>query len=571
MTSLVGQIEDQQNNPGVLSLLHDRAEKFGDRPAFCIKEGDGWRTVTYKELSERVVVLSTFLMDSGLKSGERVAILSDARPEWGIAFFASVRAGATTVPLDVKLTETELVSILSDCCPSYIFVDGKHADMAMALKEKISSIREVLLLEDGQGRPGAKSISELVVKEKRQGCARKLDEAAVFVYTSGTTGSPKGVMTSFANLVFQTSSFESIIDLNANDRFLSLLPLNHLLELTGGFLGVLNLGGMVCFCQSIFPQEIIRVMRERKITGMIGVPLLFKSLKGGIEREIKRKGEGALEKFHGALDKAKALSHEQRRQLFAPVLDELGGELRVLIAGGAPLEVEVAEFFDLLGIPLLQGYGLTETSPVISGNALRANKLGSVGKPLPEVEVRIDKKSSADTEGEILTRGPHVMLGYHNQPELTHETIDEDGWLHTGDIGKLDEDGFLFITGRLKNMIVLGGGKKIFPEEVEAAFGTAHSIKELCVLGRKSKDGFKEGTEEVCVVVVPADSLASECKGDQAKIYQTVKKELDELGQHLAPYKRPTKIVIREDELPKTATRKVKRPLVQEWLKTLGD
>ncbi len=570
MNSSTSQVA-KENGQSVLSLLHSRAENFGSREVFRMKEGNEIHSMTYAELSKHAKQLSSFLMESGLQHKDRAAILSESRPEWGVAFFSSIRAGATVVPLDIKLTETELTSILSDCEPKVLFCDSKHLELALKLPARVPSIKNIYVVDFGKGTDEHKSIDQLQPKEIHPGVERSHDEIAVFVYTSGTTGSPKGVMTTFGNLIFQVSSFQSIIDLSENDRFLSILPPNHLFELCGGFLGIINLGGTVVYCHSLFPQEIIRTMKEEKITGMIAVPLFFKSLKSGIEREVKRKGEEALARFHAGLEKADALPMAARREMFKPILDELGGCLRVLISGGAPLDVEIGQFFQRLGIPICEGYGLTETSPVIAANSLAAAKLGSVGLPIAGVEVKIDKKTAQDTEGEILTRGPHVMAGYHHRDDLTAEVIDKDGWFHTGDIGHLDEDGFLFITGRIKNMIVLGGGKKIFPEEVEAAFGSATTVKELCVLGKKSKDGFKEGTEEVCVVAVPADSLIHEFKDDQKAIQQAIKKELDQLGEHLAVYKRPTRLLIKMDELPKTVTRKVKRPSVLEWIDTVGE
>lgn len=553
----------------VLALINNRVEKFADRTAFRMKDGTETRSLTFGELSGQAVKAASYFMEAGVKRGDRIAILGESCPEWAIAFFGAVRAGATIVPLDVKLTETELTSILSNCLPSLLVCSEKHIGVAQKLQQKIDSVREIVLFDRDkatESNSSHKILSELEPKTQSQGLERSEDEVALIVYTSGTTGSPKGVMTTFGNIIFQINSFEEIIDLTENDKFLSILPLNHLFELTGGFLGILNMGATVCFCHSLFPQEIIKTMREEKITGMVGVPLFFKSLKGGLEREIKKKGAEELQRFQLGLEKAAALPLAERRKLFAPILDALGGELRVLVSGGAPMEEEVANFFERLGIPMLQGYGLTETSPVISGNALRANKVGSVGKPLPGLEVKIDKKQETDHEGEILTRGPHVMRGYYTREDLTKEVIDNEGWFHTGDLGRLDEDGFLFITGRIKNMIVLGGGKKIFPEEVEACLSQCTLAKEICVIGHKSKEGFKEGTEEVVAVVVPSDALVAEHKDDAKALQKALEKELDELAEHLAPYKRPQRVIVKMDEFEKTATRKIKRNVVQSWL-----
>jgi long-chain acyl-CoA synthetase len=533
----------------VLDFMHAKTDKHADRVAMCIKDGTTWRELKYGDLTARASKLASYLIESGVKHGDRIALLSESKPEWGVGFFGVVRSGAIVVPLDIKLTETELVNILSDCAPNTVLVDAKHQALIDAVKMKVSSIQNVYCL-DAEGDADHPSIDSLEPKKVCEGRDRMLDEVALIVYTSGTTGNPKGVQTTFGNIIFQVNCFNEIAGMCETDKFLSILPLNHLLELTGGFLGVLTNGGTVCFSHSLFPQEIIKSMRELQITGMVSVPLFFKSLKGAIERDLKKKG----------------VPPEGIKAAAPAIKEQFGGHLRVFICGGAPLDVEVAEFFQMLGVPVLQGYGLTETSPVISGNALSANCVGSVGQALPGVEVKIDTKAEGDTEGEILTRGPHVMKGYYKRDDLTSEVIDKDGWFHTGDIGRIDDNGFLFITGRIKNLIVLGGGKKVFPEEVETAFSNSTLIKECCVCSRKSSDGFKEGTEEVCVVVVPADSILAEHKNDAEAVKQAVKKELDELGQHLAPYKRPTRIFIHDGDLPKTPTRKIKRPLVSEWV-----
>jgi long-chain acyl-CoA synthetase len=556
---------NQESAQSVLDFMHARSEKFADRAAMCIKDGGDWRALSYGELSQKVIALSSYFIENGIQQGDRIAILSESKPEWGIAFFGCIRAGAVVVPLDVKLTETELVNILGDCTPNTVLADTKHLNLIDEVKKKVTSIKNVYCVDGGDDAHA--SMDSLKPKEREHGRERSLEEVALIVYTSGTTGNPKGVMTTFGNLIFQVSSFEEMVGLSENDRFLSILPLNHLLELTGGFLGLLTNGGTVCFSHSLFPQEIIKAMKEKQITGMVSVPLFFKSLKGAIERELRKKGEEAVAQFQGGLQKATQLPMEQRRQMFAQVHEQFGGKLRVFVCGGAPLDVEVAEFFERLGVAVLQGYGLTETSPVISGNSLKANRLGSVGQPLPGVEVKIDAKGDEE-EGEVLSRGPHIMKGYYKRDDLTKEVIDSEGWFHTGDIGKLDADNFLYITGRIKNLIVLGGGKKVFPEEVEAAFAEAKTIKECCVCSRTSSDGFKEGTEEVCVVVVPSDTLVSENKDQPEAVKQAIKKEVEELGQHLAPYKRPTRIFVHEGELPKTPTRKIKRPLVKDWLAT---
>ncbi|HEX9782365.1 MAG TPA: AMP-binding protein [Opitutaceae bacterium] len=241
------------------------------------------------------------------------------------------------------------------------------------------------------------------------------------------------------------------------------------------------------------------------------------------------------------------------------------------MSGGAPLDRDIAEFFERRGFPTLQGYGLTEASPIIAVNTLAHNRLGSVGRPLPGVEVRIDAGDHGEVEGEILTRGPHVMKGYYGDPKHTREVIDESGWLHTGDVGRMDSDGFIGVTGRLKDVIVLGGGTKVFPEEVEAALRRGNTVEEVCVVGRTSRHGITAGTEEVCAIVVPSTTVMRRHGGHMDMVERTVREELDRHVRVLAPYKRPTRLVVFPEPMPKTASHKVKRHLLLHWLENRGE
>ena len=252
-------------------------------------------------------------------------------------------------------------------------------------------------------------------------------------------------------------------------------------------------------------------------------------------------------------------SYKIRKKMFKKIHDNFGGKLFGCISGGAPLDLDVADFFERIGIKVYQGYGLSETSPVVSVNTDKRNNLASVGKPLKNFEARIDEKT-----GELLLRGPSVMKGYHNQPEMTAEVIDEDNWLHTGDIAKIDKDGHMYITGRIKNMIVLNGGKKVFPEEIEAVLEKSNYISEVCVLGTSRTFGAKDGTEEVTAVIVPKQELYSTYTEED--IERMIKIDVKTLSERLAQYKRPTNIVVTKDELPKTTTRKIKRKDVKELI-----
>ncbi len=550
---------DKEREESLLSLLQAKSDVFSARPAVSIKTKDSWYEISYAELSRQAIKLSSYLIESGIKTGDRIAILSESRPEFAVGFFGAMRSGAIIVPLDVKLTSQELKTLLTDCAPKMLFISSHMTKVYEEIKDSLASDTQCFLIDHDAQSSTYQSIQSLTPSQMLPSCDRSLDEVAVLIYTSGTTGNPKGVMNTIGNLLYEASQFEKLGNPKEGDRFLSILPLNHLLELTQGFLGVLHAGGTIYYSHSLFPKDILALMKEKSISGMIAVPLFYRTLKNGIEREIS-KGE-TLEKTWWQLAKtlAKPIHNQKfRRFLFAPLHKRLGNKLRLLISGGAPLEFSSAHFFDMLGISILQGYGLTETSPVITSNAPHANRLGSVGQALPGIEIKIDTANGDESDGEILTRGPHIMKGYFKQDDLTASVIDKDNWFHTGDLGKIDKDGYLYVTGRIKNLIVLGGGKKVHPEEVECTLSAIPNIKEVCVLGLVATSGSKEGTEEVCAVVVPTDTFKKSFT-DKSEMEKALTNEIQALSMQLSSYKRPTRIIIMDSELPKTATKKVKR------------
>ncbi len=543
------------DNENILSIMQMKADTNAPVKALCLKEKDGsWKEMSYIELSRMAKNFANYLIDLGIQREERVSILSESCPEWGVAFFASIQAGTITVPLDIKLTMSELTSILSDCNPRVICVSNSYLEKALELKNEVSSIEYIFVLEEKSKAEDCPSIYDLKASEGDMGRHRDLDETALIVYTSGTTGNPKGVMTTFGNIISQLRDTEQLFDIDSSDSLISILPLNHLLELSMGFLKMMYRGAQVSYSKSLSPKEISRVMKEKKVTYMITVPLFVKMLKGSVKKEIKK--SGSQKAFDVMYNLAKYIpSAAVKRLLFSKIHAGFGGRMKGFICGGAPLDMDVAEFFDRVGIPIYQGYGLTETSPTLTTNFPGNNRLGSVGKALPSVKLRI-----ADT-GEIQAKGSNIMKGYYGKPDMTREVIDEEGWFYTGDIGEIDKDGYLYITGRIKNMIVLGGGKKIFPEEVEAVLEKSPKIKELCVMALKIKSGNKAGTEEVCAIIVPSDDLQGKPDNELQKLMED---EVKILGKDLASYKQPGVVAIHREELPKTATRKVKRKVIKE-------
>ena len=555
---------DHKLHSNFLDLMQEKGDIYGQVKALSLKTKEGYEELSYIEISRKAKKFANYLIETfGIERGDRIAIICESRPEFAIGMFGSIQTGAITVPLDVKLTVSEHTHILNDCNPRILLCSSHYLDHAIEVKNNVPSIEKIFVLDDEQREhPEIESVSALEADiEKDLGRPRSLDETALIVYTSGTTGNPKGVMISFGNIYSQLRDFEYMFKLSNENTLLSILPLNHLLELDCGFFGMLYMGAKVVYIKSLNPKELTSTMKEKGITNMIVVPLVAKMLKNSIDKQIKKQPDAAQKAFKILYALAKFMPRKIRRLMFKSVIDGLGGKLECFICGGAPLEDSVAEFFERIGVPVFQGYGLTETSPTISTNRYGHSKIGTVGQALPSVMVKI-----ADN-GEILATGPNVMQGYYNKPEMTAEVIDEDGWFHTGDIGEIDKQGFIKITGRIKNMIVLGGGKKIFPEEVEAVLENSEIIKEVCVMSLTIKSGNKAGTEEVGAIITPSDDLQKKTDEEIQTLLEAEVKKLSEAN--LAPYKAPTVVVLHREELPKTSTRKVKRKDLKEWYEKL--
>lgn len=554
----------RKNN--ILQLLGEKTESYKDRVALGIKTPLGWREFTYRGVGLLSRKLAYHLInDLDIKKGQRLAILSESKPEYGACVFASVMAGLITVPLDIKLTEYELQSILSDCQPTVLLTSQHYLDKALKLKEKITSIEHIIMIDEPSYNMPVSCLYTLPDNYEAKWRHRSSKSTAFIIYTSGTTGSPKGVEISFRNMLTQLTDTEQIVPkfFNTNEKvnILSILPMNHLFELTIGFSAFLYWGLSVYYTHSLKPKDILSIMREKKINFMIVVPAFLKLLKAGIESEIKASPLAVRLGFKTLFEIAKRTpSYRVRKMLFKQIHEKFGGNFGGCIAGGAPLDLEVADFFETIGIKIYQGYGLSETSPVVSVNYDKRGDLASVGRPLPSFESKIDPQT-----GEIMLKGPSVMKGYYNNPEMTAEVLEPDGWLHTGDVGKITKDGHVYITGRIKNMIVLSGGKKVFPEEVEKVLEKSDMFREICVLGYSRSGGSKDGTEDIVAVVLPTESVIRE--NDDAKLNKIVRDEVKRLSMQLAPYKRPINIVVVKEPLPKTTTMKIKKREVKELIK----
>ncbi|MCM8761353.1 MAG: AMP-binding protein [Candidatus Omnitrophica bacterium] len=563
-------VKDVLRNVTIKDVFEAINRKYGNKTALRIKnEAGSFKEISFLKLGRRVVSISSALINLGVNKTDRVAIISENRPEWVAAYFGILTCGGIVLPIDVKLSDIEIEFILNDSQAKCAFVSEKYLPVLDRLKKALPNLTHTILLD----KTSRSDIIQLTKLRPHRGRQRDRpiypDDTAIIVYTSGTMGVAKGVELTYKNLLFQVLEFSQIIRCTPEERLLSVLPLSHMLEITGGLIAPLYAGSCVTYCDTLKASALLPLMQETRTTAMICVPLVLKLIHSGIMKKAEGLPLFQRKVFFGLLAVSKALLKFKVRLgriFFRSLHKRFGGKLRGFITGGAPLDSDVEKDMNALGFRVLQGYGLTETAPVISVNTLKDNRLGSVGKPLPGVQVKILKEDPSDTEGEILTRGPHVMKGYFRDPQKTAEVI-KDGWLYTGDLGHFDKDGFLYITGRKKNMIVLGGGKKVFPEEVEAVIGRSPYIKEVCVIARKADRAFRKGHEEVYAVIVP-DTKLLEHEGVTSKegIASKISSEIAILSKSLAPYKRITKFDISYEELPKTVTKKIRRDVVSRMM-----
>ncbi len=552
-----------QKYENIFSLLEKTTTLNQKKVALGMKTLWGWNELTYKGvslLSERLA--AHLINDLQIPKGEKLAILSESLPEYGVCVFGSVLAGLTVVPLDNKLTIYELTSILSSCEPTVLMTSTKNYKKAQQLKDKIPSIKYIILMEaseyESKGTPSLYSIPANYSAKWRR---RPLHDTAFIIYTSGTTGAPKGVQTTYKNMLAQMydmrETMRHMIPKNKNVRLLSILPMNHLFELTVGFFTMLNHGYSIYYSSSLKPKDILDIMQEKHIRFMVTVPAFLKLLKSYFESEIHKKSTLYKVMFKIKYQIARFMPFNIRRMMFRTIHRLYGKEFFGYISGGAPLDPVVGAWFKRIGVRIFQGYGLSETSPVVSMcNTPNQDNIHSVGPILSSYEAKIDPET-----GELLVKGPSVMKGYYGRQDLTDEVLEPDGWFHTGDIGEI-RNGLLYITGRIKNLIVLSGGKKVFPEEVETVLQQSNNFAEVCVVGMPRVGGGKDGCEEIVAVIVPTDDYTQNFNSFE-ELEKAVVSEVKQLSTQLAPYKRPINIVVRTQHLPRTATSKIKRKEVK--------
>jgi long-chain acyl-CoA synthetase len=543
------------------------AARSADRVALQSKKGGQWIPITYRDLQIAVEEVAGGLAALGLqpKTG-KLAILSENRPEWAICYLAAACTGIVCVPIDKDLGETEVYHILYLSGAQALAGSARHVELVEDLQPKLPRLATLINMDGTAAEAGPLSFERLRALGRERIAAGKRDflersvhpgDLLAILFTSGTMGNSKGVMLTQENVAVNITDAVQWVDLGRDDHFLSVLPLHHCYECTDGFLIAIYRGAQISFAENL--RRVAENMAETKATAVLGVPLLWHALYRKIEAGLAERGWWKINAAKKVARYSELLfSADIRRGIFSELHERFGGSLRILISGGAAIDPRVAQGFTELGITFLQGYGLTESSPIIAVNRNNAFKHASVGLPLPSVEVRIAQ------DGEILARGPNVMLGYYNNPEATHAAL-EDGWLHTGDLGYFDEDGFLYVRGRKKAVIVTPGGKKVYPEEVEAEIVRSPYILECLVWGGNESESDRK--HEVHAIVVPnieyfvAKGLEKEGAVEVGRVEEILRREVKERCQNLAPFKRVTSLTVRHEEFEKTTTRKIKRYL----------
>jgi long-chain acyl-CoA synthetase len=539
--------------------------KFADRVALQHKKGGQWVPIAFRQLRDSVESVACGLAAIGLVPREsKLAIVAENRPEWAVSYLAAGCTGVICVPVDKDLKETEVYHILYLSGADALVGDARHIEMMQEIQRKLPRLKTLICMDERQEKIHALSFAQLEQLGKSRIESGKNDFAdgsvspddlLSILFTSGTMGNSKGVMLTHRNIAVNMQDAVKWVNLTSEDRFLSVLPMHHSYECTHGFLLPIYQGALTSYAESL--RRIAENMLETRATAMLGVPALWHAIYKKIEAGMAEKGTwkvSAAKTLAGITEKV--LRRNIRRKVFSKVHEAFGGCLRTLISGGAAVEPRVAKGFRELGLTFLQGYGLTESAPIIAVNRDLAFKDDAAGLPLPSVEVAIAE------DGEILARGPNIMKGYYNNPEATRQAL-EDGWLHTGDLGYIDDDGFLYIQGRKKAVIVTPGGKKIYPEEVEAEILKSPYILECLVSGDSA--GGPSDDVEINAIVVPNTeyfvSLGLEKNGalENSQVQAILQSEVKQRCQNLAPFKRVTKLVIRYEEFEKTTTKKVKR------------
>jgi len=574
-----------------------------EHPAYATKTGGEYRSVNWATAAEAVRKICGGLVKLGLKKGDRLALLSPNRMEWALMDLGAQFLGVVTVPVYASLPVGQVQLILADCGACTIALSGREQlDKVLACRSELPALERVILFPEGEEFPedefllsyrrllqlGGQWLAEHPGEADRLATSHDPGDLMTLIYTSGTTGQQKGVMLSHRNIVSNLESTYQVFRISEEDVFLSFLPLSHVFERMAGYYMPMHAGACVCYAQDM--TTVGEDLPDARPTVMISVPRLFEKIHARIIEKAEKGPRLKLKIFHWALGVGRRVAqcrtehrlpgfllerrfHLADKLVFGKIRERTGGRLRFAVSGGAPLRKDLCEFFLSVGLLVIEGYGLTESSPVLSANTPDDFRFGTVGRPYPGVDLRIAP------DGEILARGENVMLGYYNRPGETEETLAE-GWLHTGDIGHFDEDGFLVITDRKKNLIVTSGGKNIAPQPIENLLASSPLIEQVMLVG--------ERRNFVSALIVPSFDLLRDELGlsdesppptteeiaNRPEVSRLIDAEIQRLSRDLAQYERVRKFSLLGSEFSiesgeLTPSLKVRRPFVLDKYREL--
>lgn len=561
--------------------LDSGERNWPDRVALRYRAGKNvdFETWTYARLASEARTLGSMLIASGARKGDRIAIWSENRPQWCAAWLGAVACGLTAVPLDYALAEADVIPILKACEPFALFVSSQRTASIPAFREACPGLREIIAFPEGSGpyaKPadpgnGARAYAPVAAAswnaDLPDANALKPDDIASIIFTSGTTGLAKGVMLSHRGILANVNASIMSLPIWKEDVFMDVLPLHHTYPTTCCFISPLTVGGSVTICEKVVGKVILADARDSGGTIIIGVPLLYDKVMAGLRQNFKGQPPAARALI-GCLF---GLSRTFRRAgvdgfgkaAFSGIRKKAGlSSVRLMVAGGGPLNPRTADFFNDFGICMVQGYGMSENGPLITTNTHKYKDPASAGLRVRYTEIKI-LDPDREGVGEIAVTSPSLMMGYYKNPEGTKAVFTEEGWLRTGDLGYLDDRGFLFITGRSKNLIVSAGGKNIFPEEIEQKFEGSRAIAEILVLGRKRSGA--DNAEDVIALCVPdLEAIEQDYPGRQEDgefVRKLIESEIHAVNRGLAPYKKIVDVIVREEAFEKTSSQKIKRYL----------
>lgn len=543
-------------------MLQKSGDLYGDNIAYKIKRNGEYITFSHKEIRKMINGLGTSLINMGLK-GKRIAVIGENRYEWEIAYLAIACGTGIVVPLDKSLPENELRNLIERSGIEAIFYTKKYEDSLIKMKhECIGKLKHLINMDLDMHTDGIYSEMELVQYGKnlvedgnRDFVDAKIDaeKMGVMLFTSGTTSASKIVALSHKNICSNLMDIASVLDINDQDVFLSFLPLHHVFECTVGFLFSLYKGAQTVFADGI--RHIVENMNEYHVTVMASVPAIYERIFKIISKQLENKNlrENILE----LEEEHKESSMEEKKKVFAEIHEMLGGNVRLLISGAASLDPTIEEKYRKLGLNMVQGYGLTETSPVVAVGNKVFNRVGSVGKTVPHVKAKI-VNADKDGMGELVVSGPSIMLEYYQNEEATKDAL-RDGWFYTGDLAKIDNDGYIFICGRKKSVIVLKNGKNIFPEEMENLLNRIEGVEESFIYGMPVSEDPND-LKIFAEVVYNEDIVMKAYKvEDFDGIYDAIFQKVKEINKTMPPYKAIRGITLTKESLIKTTTGKIKR------------